>query len=91
MNVVVVVTSSSVAQQVLRLLARNGVYRRGISGLARELGVSYSWLHTILTELERQGVVAIDRGRRPYHIRLCLPEGVEFWGGMNNRGMMAAR
>ncbi len=74
MKVVVLVTSSTVAQQVLHFLAQNGVYQGGIAGLARELRVSYPWLHRILSEMERHGVVAIDRSRRPYHIRLCLPE-----------------
>lgn len=74
MKVVVLVTSSSVARQVLDFLARHGPYEGGIAGLARELGASYAWLHRVLMEMERNGVVFIDRGKRPYHIRLRLEE-----------------
>ena len=69
--VIVVVTSSTVVKQVLRFLQRHPRgYDRGIAGMARELQVSYPWLHRILNEMERQGVVEIDRSRKPYRIRL---------------------
>ncbi len=71
MKVIVVVTSSSVARQLLELLKKYPQgYPWGIAGLAREMQVSYPWLHQVLKALEYQGVVEIDRSRRPYRIRL---------------------
>ncbi len=70
--VIVVLTSSVVAKQLLQFLREHPEYDRGIAGLARELGVSYPWLHRVLRSMEMQGVVEIDRSRRPYRIRLRL-------------------
>lgn len=72
MPIVVVLTSSAVARQLLQFLREHPEYDRGIAGPARDLDVSYPWLHRVLRSMELQGVVEIDRSRRPYRIRLRL-------------------
>ncbi len=64
-----VVVTSSVGVQIIEYLRRKGEHR-GVFSLAQTLQISYPWAWKVLRNLERQGVVAIDRSTKPYIIRL---------------------
>ena len=71
-RLVVLVTSSTLVPQILEHLAKHGGEWKGIAALARELGANYPWTWQVLVQMERAGVIRIDRSRRPYVLRLSM-------------------
>lgn len=64
-----IVFTSPLGRQVIDHLRRNGE-AESIFHLSVELRTSYWWLREVLCDLERQGVVEIDRSGRAHRVRL---------------------
>ncbi len=64
-----IVVTTPLGARVVQFLRVHGP-QKGVFNLALRLNTSYSWLRSVLLDLERQGAIRIDRSTRPHTITL---------------------
>jgi len=64
-----IVVTTPLGARVVQFLREHGP-QEGVFNLALRLNTSYSWLRSVLLDLERQGAIRIDRSTRPHTIIL---------------------